>query len=81
MIANCVLTLAPGERFITRSAGGGAVGDPLRAPAEKVLRGRPRAGYVSRGARDDYGVVDRPAIGSRSTSTTTAAVRRARSAA
>ena len=33
---NCVLTLAPGERFVTRSAGGGAVGDPLERDPERV---------------------------------------------
>ena len=49
---NCVLSLAPGERFVTRSAGGGSVGDPYaRDPDERpcgchrglrLRRGRPR---------------------------------------
>lgn len=54
---NSVLTLASGERFITRSAGGGAVGDPFARPPERVEEDV-HEGYVSRkGARLEYGVV------------------------
>jgi N-methylhydantoinase B len=54
---NCVLTLEPGERFITRSAGGGAVGVPFERAPEKVVEDV-REGFVScGGARDEYGVV------------------------
>ena len=54
---NCVLTLEPGERFITRSAGGGLWAPPLARAAEKVVEDV-REGFVSRaGAREEYGVV------------------------
>lgn len=54
---NCVLTLQPGERFITRSAGGGAVGNPYARLPEKV-REDVLQGFVSTaGAREEYGVV------------------------
>jgi N-methylhydantoinase B len=54
---NCLLTLEPGERFITRSAGGGAVGDPFARPPEQV-REDVVEGFVScAGARAEYGVV------------------------
>jgi N-methylhydantoinase B len=54
---NSVLMLEPGERFITRSAGGGGVGDPLKRPPEKVLADVVE-GFVSlEGAREEYGVV------------------------
>jgi N-methylhydantoinase B len=53
---NAVLVLEPGERFITRSAGGGAVGDPYARPPESVLEDV-RLGFVSpAGARAEYGV-------------------------
>jgi N-methylhydantoinase B len=53
---NCVLSLAPGERFVTRSAGGGAVGDPLARDPERV-RDDVIEGFVSiEAARSDYGV-------------------------
>lgn len=53
---NCVLTLDPGERFVTRSAGGGAVGDPLLRDPERV-RDDVVEGFVSvEGARREYGV-------------------------
>lgn len=54
---NCVLTLAPGERFVTRSAGGGAVGDPYARDPERV-REDVVEGFVSvEAACDEYGVV------------------------
>ena len=54
---NCVLTLAPGERFITRSAGGGGVGDPLMRDPESV-RDDVVQGFVSAdAANEEYGVV------------------------
>jgi N-methylhydantoinase B len=54
---NCVLSLEAGERFVTRSAGGGAVGDPLLRDPERV-RGDVIEGFVSvEGARREYGVV------------------------
>ena len=54
---NCVLTLAPGERFITRSAGGGAVGDPFSRDPERV-RADVVEGFVSvDAALEEYGVV------------------------
>ncbi|MBM3677338.1 MAG: hydantoinase B/oxoprolinase family protein [Actinobacteria bacterium] len=54
---NCVLSLAPGERFVTRSAGGGGVGDPLVRDPEAV-RADVVEGFVSvGGARAEYGVV------------------------
>ena len=54
---NCVVTLEPGERFITRSAGGGAVGDSHVRDPEKV-RADVAEGFVSRrAAREEYGVV------------------------
>ena len=53
---NCVLSLAPGERFVTRSAGGGAVGDPLERDPERV-RDDVIEGFVSvEAARTEYGV-------------------------
>jgi N-methylhydantoinase B len=53
---NCVLSLAPGERFVTRSAGGGAVGDPLERDPE-LVRGDVIEGFVSvEAARTEYGV-------------------------
>lgn len=55
--SNCVLTLKAGERFITRSAGGGAIGDPFSRRPEEVLADV-IDGFVSiDGAREDYGVV------------------------
>ena len=54
---NCVLSLAPGERFITRSAGGGAVGDPYSRDPEWV-REDVVEGFVSVVLfREEYGVV------------------------
>jgi N-methylhydantoinase B len=54
---NCVLTLEPGERFVTRSAGGGSVGDPYARDPESV-RADVLEGFVSvEAARDEYGVV------------------------
>lgn len=54
---NCVLNLAPGERFITRSAGGGAVGDPFKRDPERV-REDVVEGFVSvQAARAEYGVI------------------------
>jgi N-methylhydantoinase B len=54
---NCVLTLEPGERFITRSAGGGGVGDPFARSPEKV-QADVVEGFVSvDGAGEEYGVV------------------------
>src|SRR5438445_3680397 len=53
---NCVVTLEPGERFITRSAGGGGIGDPFARPPERVLADVVD-GFVSiAGAREEYGV-------------------------
>jgi len=58
---NRVLVLEPGERFVTRSAGGGAVGDPFTRPADMV-RADVAEGFVSvDGARAEYGVVIDPA--------------------
>jgi N-methylhydantoinase B len=57
IVDNKVLVLESGERFITRSAGGGAVGDPFRRDPAKV-RDDVLNGFVSvRGAREEYGVV------------------------
>jgi N-methylhydantoinase B len=57
VMRNCVLELAPGERFVTRSAGGGAVGNPFDRDPEAV-RADVVEGFVSvEGARDEYGVV------------------------
>ena len=54
---NCVLTLAPGERFITRSAGGGAVGNPYARDPERV-REDVVEGFVSvDAASEEYGVI------------------------
>jgi N-methylhydantoinase B len=54
---NCVLTLAPGERFVTRSAGGGSVGDPFERDPARV-RDDVLEGFVStQAARLEYGVV------------------------
>jgi N-methylhydantoinase B len=54
---NVVLTLEPGERFVTRSAGGGGVGAPFARDPEKV-RADVVEGFVSvDGAREEYGVV------------------------
>jgi N-methylhydantoinase B len=54
---NCVLSLAPGERFVTRSAGGGSVGNPYARDPESV-RADVIEGFVSvDAARDEYGVV------------------------
>jgi len=54
---NSVLALKPGERFITRSAGGGGIGDPFTRPPEKV-QADVVEGFVSvDGAREEYGVV------------------------
>jgi N-methylhydantoinase B len=54
---NSVLVLEPGERFVTRSAGGGAVGHPFARPPERV-RADVVEGFVSvDGAREEYGVV------------------------
>jgi N-methylhydantoinase B len=54
---NCLLTLEPGERFITRSAGGGAVGDPFERAPESV-RDDVVEGFVScAAAREEYGIV------------------------
>ena len=54
---NCVVTLEPGERFVTRSAGGGAIGDAFARPPGKVLADVVE-GFVSvAGAREEYGVV------------------------
>jgi N-methylhydantoinase B len=53
---NCVVTLEPGERFVTRSAGGGGVGDAFARPPEKVLADVVE-GFVSvAGARAEYAV-------------------------
>ena len=50
-------TLEPGERFVTRSAGGGGVGDSFARPPEMV-RADVVEGFVSvAGAREEYGVV------------------------
>lgn len=51
------ITLAPGQRIGSRSAGGGGYGDPLLREPERVLADV-REGYVSfERARDVYGVV------------------------
>jgi N-methylhydantoinase B len=61
IVRNTVLTLEPGERFVTRSAGGGGVGDPFARPPEQVRRDVVD-GFVSiDGAREEYGVVVDPA--------------------
>ncbi len=52
-----MLTLEPGERFVTRSAGGGAIGDPLSRPPEEVLADVIDEFVSVEGAREDYGVV------------------------
>lgn len=53
---NAVLLLDPGERFITYSAGGGAVGDPYERDPESVLSDVVN-GFVSLdAARQEYGV-------------------------
>ncbi len=52
-----MLTLEPGERFITRSAGGGSVGDAFVRDPE-LVRGDVLEGFVSvAAAREEYGVV------------------------
>jgi N-methylhydantoinase B len=54
---NCVLMLEAGERFVTRSAGGGGVGDPYGRDPESV-REDVVEGFVSpESARAEYGVV------------------------
>jgi N-methylhydantoinase B len=54
---NCVLSLAPGERFVTRSAGGGSVGDPYERDPQ-LVRADVIEGFVSvEAAREEYGVV------------------------
>jgi N-methylhydantoinase B len=51
------VTLTPGQRIGSRSAGGGGYGDPLAREVERVLADV-QEGYVSIGrARDTYGVV------------------------
>lgn len=51
------VTLAPGERIGSRSAGGGGYGNPLSREVERVLTDV-QEGFVSIGrARDTYGVV------------------------
>jgi N-methylhydantoinase B len=57
---NTVLDLGPGDRFVTRSAGGGAVGDPFRRPPEKVREDVRESRVSIAGALDDYGVVIDP---------------------
>jgi N-methylhydantoinase B len=57
---NSVLTLAPGERFVTHSAGGGAVGDPFERDQERVLQDVLDQFVSIQGAREDYGVVIDP---------------------
>jgi N-methylhydantoinase B len=58
---NSMVVLEPGERFVTRSAGGGAVGNPFARAPEKV-RDDVVEGFVSvDGAREEYGVVLDPA--------------------
>jgi N-methylhydantoinase B len=57
VIRNCVVVLEPGERFVTRSAGGGGVGDSFARPPDMV-RADVIEGFVSiAGAREEYGVV------------------------
>lgn len=57
MNTNRVVTLAPGERFITHSAGGGGIGAPTDRDPELVLADV-REGFVSAAAaRERYGVV------------------------
>jgi N-methylhydantoinase B len=54
---NRVLSLAPGERFVTRSAGGGSVGDAYEREPE-LVRADVEEGFISvEAARDEYGVV------------------------
>jgi N-methylhydantoinase B len=53
---NTVLTLEPGERFVTYSAGGGAVGDPLARAPEAVRRDAIDGFVTVEGAREEYGV-------------------------
>ena len=57
---NCVLELSPGERFVTYSAGGGAVGDPFARDPRQVLADV-IAGFVTiEGAGDEYRVAIDP---------------------
>ena len=64
MSTNRVVTLGPGERFITHSAGGGGIGAPTDRDPELVLADV-REGFVSpTAARERYGVVlDQEATG------------------
>jgi N-methylhydantoinase B len=57
ILRNSVLSLAAGERFVTRSAGGGAVGDAYERDPE-LVRADVVEGFISvEAARDEYGVV------------------------
>lgn len=57
LVRNTLVRLEQGERFITRSAGGGAVGDAFRRDPRAVLADV-LDGYVSLdSAREEYGVV------------------------
>jgi N-methylhydantoinase B len=57
MSTNRVVTLAPGERFVTHSAGGGGIGAPADRDPERVLADV-RDRFVSvAAARERYGVV------------------------
>jgi N-methylhydantoinase B len=61
MNTNRVVTLAPGERFITHSAGGGGIGAPTARDPQLVLADVQERRVSVTAAREQYGVVLDPA--------------------
>jgi N-methylhydantoinase B len=61
MSTNRVVTLAPGERFITHSAGGGGIGSPAARDPQKVLEDVRESRVSVAAASGRYGVVLDPA--------------------
>jgi N-methylhydantoinase B len=51
------VALAPGDRFIMRTSGGGGIGDPRVRDAAAVAADVAEGRVSADGARDDYGVV------------------------